>query len=117
MAANVVKLAQLRRRSGIDRPFGAGVDDVTIEPQNRSVRVRYIVDGEVREHIKLPTLALEPIVARLKRLAQMELQTGAAADVGPGGRIRLRVDEHFYDLRVTTHATPWGEGVELRFQA
>ncbi len=93
-----------------------GASAISIEPQTRSVRVRYTVAGDVREHIKLPTLALKPIVARLKRLAQIELQQSGAPDVKQGGRIRLRVDEHFYDLHVTTHPTEWGERVELRFQ-
>ena len=93
-----------------------GASAISIEPQTRGVRVRYTVAGDVREHIKLPTLALEPIVARLKLLAQIEWRQGAAASVKRDGRIRLRVDEHFYDLHVTTHQTQWGERVELRFQ-
>ncbi|PQV64930.1 hypothetical protein B1R32_103197 [Abditibacterium utsteinense] len=97
-----------------------GASVISIEPQTRGVRVRYTVEGEVREHIKLPSLALEPIVARLKLLARIELQQGASHDAfqgeRSGGHIRLRVDEHFYDLHVTTHPTPWGERVELRFR-
>lgn len=89
-----------------------GASAISIEPRTRSVYVRYTVAGDVREHIKLPTLALKPIVARLKMLAQIEL----SQEAWQGGRIRLRVDEHFYDLHVTTHPTPWGERVELRFQ-
>lgn len=93
-----------------------GASAISIEPQTRGVRVRYTVAGDVREHIKLPTLALKPIVARLKLLAQIEWQSDAAPDAKRDGRIRLRVDEHFYDLHVTTHATEWGERVEMRFQ-
>jgi type II secretory ATPase GspE/PulE/Tfp pilus assembly ATPase PilB-like protein len=88
-----------------------GASAISIEPQTRSVRVRYIVEGNVREHIKLPMLALEPIVARFKRLAQIEMQQNTAQ----GGNIRLRVDGRFYDLQVQTHPTEWGERVELHF--
>jgi type IV pilus assembly protein PilB len=90
-----------------------GATAISIEPETQSVRVRYIIAGEVREHLKLPTLALEPIVSRFKRLAQIELQAGAAQ----WGSIRLRVDEHFYELHVQTHPTQWGERVELRFSS
>lgn len=90
-----------------------GASAISIEPETQSVRVRYTVAGEVREHLKLPTLALEPIVSRFKRLAQIELCAGAAQ----WGSIRLRVDEQFYELHVQTHPTQWGERVELRFSA
>jgi type II secretory ATPase GspE/PulE/Tfp pilus assembly ATPase PilB-like protein len=88
-----------------------GASLVFIEPQTRNVAVRYVVRGDTRDHIQLPHLALKPIVERLKRLAQIEKALG----VGQNGRIRLRVDERFYDLHVTTQPTPWGERVELRF--
>lgn len=88
-----------------------GASLIFIEPQTRNVAVRYVVRGDTRDHIQLPTLALKPIVERLKRLAQIEKALG----VGQNGRIRLRVDERFYDLHVTTQPTPWGERVELRF--
>lgn len=93
-----------------------GASAISIEPQTRGVRVRYTVAGDVREHIKLPTLALKPIVARLKLLAQIEWQQDASSDVRQDGRIRLCVDGHFYDLHVTTHPTEWGERVDMRFQ-
>jgi len=88
-----------------------GASLIFIEPQTRNVAVRYVVRGDTRDHIQLPTLALKPIVERLKRLAQIEKALG----VGQNGRIRLCVDERFYDLHVTTQPTPWGERVELRF--
>jgi type II secretory ATPase GspE/PulE/Tfp pilus assembly ATPase PilB-like protein len=88
-----------------------GASAISIEPQTRSVCVRYTVNGSVREHIKLPMLALEPIVARFKRLAQIEMQH----DTAQWGSIRIRVDGRHYDLHVQTHPTEWGERVELRF--
>jgi type II secretory ATPase GspE/PulE/Tfp pilus assembly ATPase PilB-like protein len=88
-----------------------GASAITIEPQTKGVRVRYTVDGNVREHIKLPSLALEPIVARFKLLAQIEKQH----DTAQWGSLRIRVDGRIYDLHVQTHPTEWGECVELRF--
>lgn len=90
-----------------------GASLIFIEPQTRNVRVRYVVKGDTRDHIQLPTLALKPIVARLKRLAQIELPPDATQK----GRIRLRVDERFYELHFSTHPTQWGERVELRFSS
>ena len=88
-----------------------GASLIFIDPQTRNVRVRYVVQGDSREHIQLPTLALKPIVERLKRLAQIEVHP----DARQKGRIRLCVDERIYDLHVSTHLTQWGERVELRF--
>lgn len=89
-----------------------GASLIFIEPQTRSVRVRYVVQGDTREHIQLPNLTLKPIVARLKQLARIEVPGD-----GQKGRIRLCVDERFYDLHVSTQLTQWGERVELRFFA
>lgn len=88
-----------------------GASLIFIEPQTRNVRVRYVVQGDTRDHIQLPTLALKPIIARLKRLARIEVR----ADARQKGRIRLCVDERCYDLHLSTHPTEWGERVELRF--
>jgi type IV pilus assembly protein PilB len=90
-----------------------GASAISIEPETQSVRVRYIIGGKVREHLKLPSLALEPIVSRFKRLAQIQQGNGAAHL----GFIRLRVDERFYELHVQTHPTQWGERVELHFSS
>ncbi|HEX9996013.1 MAG TPA: ATPase, T2SS/T4P/T4SS family [Abditibacterium sp.] len=88
-----------------------GASAIAIEPQNRNVRVYYTIKGRVREHITLPTLALEPVVAHFKRLAQIEIGHNSAQ----WGSLRLRVDGRFYDLHVQTHITQWGERVEMRF--
>ncbi len=88
-----------------------GASLIFIEPQTRNVRVRYVIQGDTHDHIQLPNLALKPIVARLKRLAQIEVPQSAAQI----GRIRLRVDEKSYDLHVSTQPTPLGERVEMRF--
>ncbi len=93
-----------------------GASAISIEPQTRGVRVRYTVAGDKRDHIQLPTLALAPIVARLKLLAQIEREQSEKQGEKQRGRIRLRVDDHFYDLHVSTHPTEWGERVEMRFQ-
>ena len=90
-----------------------GASAISIEPQTQSVRVRYTVAGQVRDHLKLPTLTLKPIVARFKRLAQMEIRHGDAQ----WGLIRLRVDDRFYDLHLQTHPTQWGERVEVRLSS
>ena len=90
-----------------------GASAISIEPQTQSVRVRLTVAGQVRDHLKLPMLTLGPIVARFKRLAQMEIRHGDAQ----WGLIRLRVDDRFYDLHLQTHPTQWGERVEVRLSS
>lgn len=91
-----------------------GASAISIEPQTQSVRVRLTVAGNVRDHLKLPMLTHQPIVARVKLLARIEKATGATPQT-QSGLIRLRVDEHFYHLHVQTQLTPWGERVELHF--
>ncbi len=92
-----------------------GASLIFIEPQTRNVMVRYVVQGDTREHIQLPNLALKPIVARLKRLARIEREPRDQPNGTQPGRIRLDVDGKSYDLHVITQPTPLGERVEMRF--
>ena len=66
---------------------------------------------EVRDHIKLPSFTLGPLAGHFKMMAQLDASVVGAQQ----GILKLRVNDQDYDLQVSTHPTPWGERVELRF--
>lgn len=84
--------------------------DIHIEPDARIVRVRYRVDGVLREVMQLPDYILGPLVARLKLMAGL-----AAAERGAPqrGQIEVAFAGRHQSLRLQTYPFAEGEGVAL----
>jgi type IV pilus assembly protein PilB len=85
--------------------------DIHVEPQQRSVRVRYRVDGVLMEAMMVPKNLQAPLVSRLKIMADMNI---AERRVPQDGRIEVRHQTKDYDLRVSSIPTPFGEKVVMR---
>ena len=85
--------------------------DIHIEPFERELRVRYRIDGVLRE-VQAPPKRLHPaIVSRIKILADMNI---AERRLPQDGRIQLRVSGRRIDIRVSTIPTLYGESVVMR---
>jgi len=85
--------------------------DIHIEPYEDSVRVRYRVDGELRETSAPPRSLFIPTVSRLKILAKMDI---AEKRIPQDGAIALKSGEKRVDLRVSTVPTVYGEKMVIR---
>lgn len=85
--------------------------DIHVEPQQRSVRVRYRVDGVLMEAMTVPKNLQAPLVSRLKIMADMNI---AERRVPQDGRIEVRHQGKDFDLRVSSIPTPFGEKVVMR---
>jgi type IV pilus assembly protein PilB len=85
--------------------------DVHIEPLMRGVRVRFRIDGELREQSVLESMLLDPIVARLKVMAGLDT---TERRLPLDGRITFQYNEHRYRLRLSTIPGVHGEGVVIR---
>lgn len=95
----------------IHRAVQSRASDIHIEPFEREVKVRYRIDGVLRE-VQSPPKRLHPaIVSRIKILADMNI---AERRLPQDGRIRLRVSGRLIDLRVSTVPTLFGESVVMR---
>ncbi len=95
----------------ITRAIEEEASDIHIEPFSKGVRVRYRVDGILREATTLPRQMRAAVVARIKVMAGMDI---AERRLPQDGRIPLRFQERAYDLRVSTLPTLFGEKVEIR---
>jgi type IV pilus assembly protein PilB len=88
-----------------------GASDIHLEPQPDSLRVRYRVDGMLRETVRLPSWAMGPLTGRVKVVGNLNVaerrrpQDGKATAVLGGKRV---------DLRIATMPSQYGESVVIR---
>lgn len=85
--------------------------DIHIEPFERSLKVRYRIDGVLHEVLS-PPKALQPrIISRLKVMADLNI---AETRLPQDGRIAIRVRNREIDIRVSVVPTAFGERLVLR---
>ena len=88
-----------------------GASDIHIEPQQKNVRIRYRIDGVLHEQMKIPGHILGPLISRVKIMADMNI---AERRIPQDGRIRLKLQDKEYDMRVNTCPTAFGEKAVMR---
>ena len=105
--APVVKLANLILVQAVkDR-----ASDIHIEPFERSLRLRYRVDGVLMDATPPPKQMQLALVSRFKIMSSMDI---AERRLPQDGRMRIHVGGKDYDLRVSIMPTVHGEKVVLR---
>jgi type IV pilus assembly protein PilB len=85
--------------------------DIHFEPDGRDMRVRFRVDGVLRETTTIPRRMVAGVVSRVKIMADLDI---AEKRVPQDGRVGLTVDGHSIDARVVTMPRVDGEGIVLR---
>ena len=85
--------------------------DIHVEQQRDAVRIRYRVDGVLRDVVSLPKSVGRTLTARVKVVSGMDI---AERRVPQDGRIRLAVDGGRVDARVSTLPSVHGEKVVVR---
>lgn len=89
-----------------------GASDIHFEPYERSLRVRYRIDGVLRRDMSLPTQIKNAMTSRLKIMARLDI---AEKRLPQDGRIKLRMGKGGeMDFRVSSIPTLFGEKVVLR---
>lgn len=89
----------------------ARASDVHIEPQERSTRVRYRIDGILQEKLTIPAELHDALVSRIKILSGMKIDERR---IPQDGRFNFKSEDKEVDLRVSTLPTSWGEKVVMR---
>ena len=90
-------------------PFRAS--DIHIEPFEKTVKVRYRIDGDLQERAEFPIESYPAICARLKILSGISI---AERRIPQDGRISMNVNGTDYDFRVSTLPTVYGEKFVIR---
>ncbi len=106
--APVVKMTNMVLTQGIVE----GASDIHINPEEDQLRVRYRVDGILRDSLHLPKNLQEAVISRIKILSNLDI---AEHRIPQDGQMRLRVnDGRQIDIRVSTLPSANGENVVLR---
>lgn len=85
--------------------------DVHIEPQEKSLRLRFRIDGVLREVVTFPRHTHAAIISRIKIMSEMDI---AEKRLPQDGRIKVKEFGREIDLRVSTLPTITGEKIVLR---
>jgi len=97
----------------IAEAINLGASDIHIEPMEKELKIRYRVDGILRTYKSWPANTKDAIAARVKILANLDI---SEKRLPQDGRIRFRVNNRKYDLRISTLPTVYGEKIVMRLQ-
>ena len=89
----------------------SGASDIHFETYEKRIRVRFRIDGELREMAPLPFKYRAAIVSRLKVMADLDI---SERRLPQDGRIKIKISERTIDLRVSVLPTIFGEKVVMR---
>jgi type IV pilus assembly protein PilB len=105
--APVIKLVNLILTQALE----ALASDIHIEPFERSLRVRYRVDGVLEEYKNPPKTMQAALISRLKIMSSLDI---AEHRVPQDGRFRIRFKGREIDFRISFLPCYYGEKVVMR---
>lgn len=85
--------------------------DIHIDPQETKVIIRFRIDGRLVTDRELPKHMQNMLVARIKIMSNLNITENR---VPQDGRIKVTIEFHPIDLRVSTLPTVYGEKVVMR---
>ena len=89
-----------------------GASDLHFEPYETTYRVRYRIDGELREIASPPPAIKDKLASRIKVISRMDI---SEKRVPQDGRMKLKISpEKTIDFRVSTLPTLFGEKIVIR---
>jgi type IV pilus assembly protein PilB len=88
-----------------------GASDIHLEMYEKRIRVRYRVDGDLREMAPLPFKYRAAIISRVKIMADLDI---SERRLPQDGRIKVKTGGRTIDLRVSVMPTIFGEKVVMR---
>lgn len=109
------KIGEVSTTDIITLMFGAalkiGTSDVHVEAEEEDVKIRFRIDGKLRDAASLPKAAWKQMIGRLKLLAGVKINV---EDVPQDGRITIYLTNEKIDIRVSFLPTAFGESVVMR---
>jgi len=105
--APVIKLVY----SILGQAVGEGASDIHFEAAEDEMRVRFRVDGVLREAAHVPRRMVGAVISRVKIMSDLNI---AEKRVPQDGRVSVTVEDRRVDLRITTLPTQRGEGATIR---
>ncbi|MDQ7973166.1 MAG: type IV-A pilus assembly ATPase PilB, partial [Rhodocyclaceae bacterium] len=92
--------------------FSMRASDIHFEPYEHNYRVRFRVDGELREVASPPVVIKDKLSSRIKVISKLDI---SEKRVPQDGRMKLKVGpDRVIDFRVSTLPTLFGEKIVIR---
>src|SRR4051794_16660997 len=92
--------------------IGARASDLHFEPYEHQYRVRFRIDGELREIASPPVAIKDKLASRIKVISRMDI---SEKRVPQDGRMKLKISaDRVIDFRVSTLPTLYGEKIVIR---
>jgi type IV pilus assembly protein PilB len=88
-----------------------GASDVHIEPQEKKLRIRYRLDGDLHETFVLSKKIAPALVSRIKIMSNLKIDEKRKPQ---DGRLKAKGGDRVVDVRVSTLPTTEGEKVVMR---
>jgi general secretion pathway protein E len=105
--APIIRLVNFLIAKAIER----GASDIHLEPYEKTLRVRYRIDGILHDVDAPPKRLQTAVISRVKIMARLNI---AESRLPQDGRIKLRIGGKEIDFRVSTVPTLFGESVVIR---
>jgi type IV pilus assembly protein PilB len=91
--------------------INARASDLHFEPYEYNYRVRFRIDGELREITQPPIAIKDKLASRIKVISRMDI---AEKRVPQDGRLKLKFGSKAIDFRISTLPTLFGEKIVIR---
>ncbi len=91
--------------------INARASDLHFEPYEYNYRVRFRIDGELREITQPPIAIKEKLASRIKVISRLDI---AERRVPQDGRLKLKFGNKAIDFRISTLPTLFGEKIVIR---
>ncbi len=95
----------------VDQAVRERASDIHIEPYQKDIRIRFRVDGDLREIMTLSRNTLSGIVTRIKIIGNMNI---AEKRTPQDGRVESIINGREIDMRISTLPTVYGEKTVIR---
>ena len=85
--------------------------DIHVEPSENNIRIRFRIDGVLKEMAPAPKEIQSAVISRLKIMSDMDI---AERRIPQDGRLSIVSARRKIDLRVSCLPTVWGEKIVMR---
>ena len=108
--APVVKLIH----TVFDEAMRSRASDIHIEPEEKSLRIRFRIDGVLHIQTEADIKVAGALALRLKLMSGLDI---SEKRLPQDGRLNVKVRNHSVDIRISTLPTQYGESVVMRLLA
>jgi MSHA biogenesis protein MshE len=105
--APIVKMLQ----TIFDDAARINASDIHFEPQEKTLTVRFRIDGQLHVQVETDPRIASTLVVRLKLMAGLDI---AERRLPQDGRMNMKVGDSRFDVRMSTMPTQFGESIVLR---